>query len=57
MATKQAGAPDSASRPDASASQPSQMTASQPRTVKAPVQAAFGTGSGAAILFRDYASI
>jgi hypothetical protein len=33
------------------------MEGSQPRTTKAPVQAAFGSGCGAALVFRDYASI
>lgn len=57
MASQQAGAPSGADRPGVATVRPSQMEASQPRTPKAPVQAAFGSGGGAAIVFRDYASI
>jgi hypothetical protein len=54
MAQQQAGAPHSAEQPGVSTTQ---MEASQPRTPRAPAQAAFGSGGGAAIVFRDYGSI
>ena len=57
MATHQAGAPQGADQPGASAPQGQQMQASQGQPPRAPVQAAFGSGGGAAIVFRDYASI
>lgn len=57
MAPHQAGAPTGADQPGASAPSGQQMQATQPRATKAPVQAAFGTGGGAAIVFRDFASI
>jgi hypothetical protein len=71
MELRQAGAQQGAEQPGASSAPSLQMTASQPggqRALgqmgsdpagrsKAPVQAAFGSGGGAAIVFRDYASI
>jgi hypothetical protein len=57
MAQQQAGAPQGADQPRVSTAQQTQMEASQSRTTRAPAQAAFGSGGGAAIVFRDYASI
>jgi hypothetical protein len=57
MAQQQAGAPQGADQPGVSTAQQTQMEASQSRTTRAPAQAAFGSGGGAAIVFRDYASI
>ena len=57
MNQPQAGAPQGAERPGASAAQLAQMEAQQPRTPRAPSQAAFDSGGGAALVFRDYASI
>jgi hypothetical protein len=69
MELRQAGALQGAEQPGASSARPSQVTASQPGSprapaafgptdhLKAPTQAAFGSGGGAAIVFRDYASI
>lgn len=57
MALHQAGAPTGADQPGASAPAGQQMQATLPRPPRAPVQAAFGTGGGAAIVFRDFASI
>lgn len=57
MAPHQAGAPTGADQPGASAPSGQQMQATLPRPPRAPVQAAFGTGGGAAIVFRDFASI
>ncbi|TNC72578.1 hypothetical protein [Rubellimicrobium roseum] len=50
---EQAGADQSG----ASGARLSQPGASRSASPRAPVQAAFGDGSGAAIVFRDYASI
>ncbi len=57
MEHRQAGAPQGAEQPGSSSGSLPQMEGSQPRTTKAPVQAAFGSGGGAALVFRDYASI
>lgn len=57
MTPHQSGAPQGADRPGASAPTGQQMQATLPRAPKAPFQAAFGTGGGAALVFRDFASI
>lgn len=57
MALPQAGAPQGAEQPGVSAPPLAQAEASLPRSPRAPVQAAFGSGGGAALVFRDYASI
>ena len=57
MALQQAGASQGAEQTGVSVAQPAQMEASQPRTPRTSPQAAFGSGGGAAIVFRDYASI
>lgn len=57
MAPHQAGAPSGADQPGASAPAAQQMQAALSRAPKAPVQAAFGTTGGAALVFRDFASI
>jgi hypothetical protein len=58
MASQQPGAQSGAEQPGSSPAPSQQMTASQPvRTPKAPGFAAFGTSGGAAIMFRDLASI
>lgn len=57
MALPQAGAPQGAEQPGVSAPPLAQSEASLPRSPRAPVQAAFGSGGGAALVFRDYASI
>jgi hypothetical protein len=51
------GAAEVSQQAGAAAPQPTQMEASQPRKSPRVVQAAFGTSSGAAMTFRDYASI
>lgn len=56
MAQQQAGAPQGANQPGTSSPQPAQMAGSQPKATRAPLQSAFDSG-GAAIVFRDYASI
>jgi hypothetical protein len=58
MASHQPGAPADSEQPGASPGPSQQMTASQPsKSPKAPGFAAFGTSGGAAIMFRDFASI
>lgn len=57
MAQPQAGAPPGAERPGVSAAPDAQMEASLPRPPRGTVQSAFGSGGGAALVFRDYASI
>jgi len=58
MSSQQPGAPAASEQPGASSDQAPQMEASQPRKApRAPGLAAFGTSSGAAVIFRDYASI
>ena len=58
MASQQPGAPQGPDQVGSSQAQSEQMSASQPgRTPKAPGYAAFGTSGGAAIVFRDLASI
>ena len=57
MLQQQAGAPPGAEQPGVSTAQPAQMEASKPMTPRAAAQAAFGSGGGAALVFRDYASI
>ena len=58
MVDKQPGASQAAEQPGSSPAQGQQMTASQSgATPKAPGFAAFGTGGGAAIVYRDLASI
>ena len=54
MAQPQAGAPQGAEQPGVSVAPAAQMEAQQPRM---PQQAAVGSGGGAALVFRDYASI
>ena len=58
MASQQPGAPLGTDNSDASQAPSQQMSASQPgKAPKAPGYAAFGTSGGAAIMFRDLASI
>ncbi len=57
MAMQQAGVHEDPKQQGTGGSRPVQMGAAQGKPVKAPVQAAFGTSSGAAVVFRDYASI
>jgi hypothetical protein len=58
MAGQQTGAPLGTEQMGASQTPSEQMTASQPsKFPKAPGFAAFGTAGGAAIVFRDLASI
>ena len=58
MVIEQPGAPQGTERPGTSPAPSQQMTASQPdKAPKAPGFAAFGTTGGAAIMFRDLASI
>ncbi|HVG49775.1 MAG TPA: hypothetical protein VM899_16740 [Rubellimicrobium sp.] len=58
MASQQPGAPSGTEQMGASQTPSPQMTASQPpKPSKAPGFAAFGTTGGAAIVFRDLASI
>lgn len=59
MVSQQPGAPEGAEQPGSSdAPNQQQMTASQTgKAPKAPGYAAFGTSGGAAIMFRDLASI
>ena len=57
MDIRQADAPEGADQRNASPGPAPQMEASQPRPAGAPFQAAFGSGGGAALVFRDYASI
>ena len=54
---QQAGAPKGADEPGVAEPQASQAEASVPRAPRRPIQAAFGTAGGAAVVFRDYASI
>ena len=54
---RQSGAPQGAEQPNVSVARPAQMEASTPKLPRAPVQAAFGSGGGAALVFRDFASI
>lgn len=57
MELRQAGAPQDVEQAGSPSTAAPQMQASQPRGTKAPVPAAFGSGGGAALVFRDYASI
>lgn len=57
MDHRQAGTPQGAEQPGAASAAPAQMEGSQPRGAKSPGQSAFGSGGGAALVFRDYASI
>ncbi len=58
MASQQPGAPSGTEQMGASQTPSQQMTASQPaKSPKSPGFAAFGTAGGAAIVFRDLASI
>lgn len=59
MSSDQPGAQEAADQSPATQRPQTQMTASEPPRAKprAPTQAAFGTSSGAAVMFRDYASI
>ena len=58
MVSQQPGAFTGAEQPGSSSAQNQQMTASQPsKAPKTPGYAAFGTTGGAAIMFRDLASI
>ena len=58
MVNQQPGAQQGTEQPGASPAPSKQMTASQPdKAPKAPGFAAFGTTGGAAIMFRDLASI
>lgn len=58
MASQQPGTPTGTEQMGASQTPGPQMMASQPpRSPKAPAFAAFGTTGGAAIVFRDLASI
>jgi hypothetical protein len=56
MSNHQAGASERTEQQTASsADRPAQMQASEPKVPR--IQAAFGSGGGAAIVFRDFASI
>ncbi len=57
MAMQQAGVRQDATQQGNGDGRPNQMGTAPGKGVKAPVQAAFGTSSGAAVVFRDYASI
>lgn len=58
MERKQPGAPKGSEQPGANeAPVTKQVTASQSGLTKAPNHAAFGTAGGAAIMFRDLASL
>jgi hypothetical protein len=58
MVIEQPGAPAGTEQPGSSSAPSQQMTASQPgKAPKVPSFAAFGTSGGAAIVFRDLASI
>lgn len=58
MASQQPGAPSGTDQMNASQAPSQQMSASEPgKAPKAPSYAAFGTTGGAAIVFRDLASI
>ncbi len=57
MAMQQAGVPVDADQQGGTGSRPVQMNMTQGKPAKAPTQAAFGTSSGAAVVFRDFASI
>jgi hypothetical protein len=54
---QQAGVPVDADQQGGTGSRPVQMNMTQGKPAKAPTQAAFGTSSGAAVVFRDFASI
>lgn len=57
MASSKPSAQQGADQAGVPPARPAQMQASEPRPTKPPVQAAFGTSGGAAVVFRDYASI
>lgn len=57
MASSKPSAQPGADELGPSSARPAQMQSSEPRPPKAPIQAAFGTTGGAAVVFRDYASI
>ncbi len=57
MELRQPGALQGAEQPGASSVSSRQMEGSQPKPIRAPVQAAFGSVGGGALVFRDFASL
>ena len=58
MASQQSGSEQGPEQLGATSTRVRQLEAGQPAKIApVPTQAAFGTGSGAAVVFRDFASI